>query len=128
MERRDPDSIFHYYKKLLQLRKQHLVAVYGTYELVDSDPDLWVYTRTLEDEQLVVVTNPSAKQMNFELPTNDFAHKRLLIANYVVEDATNSLCLRPYEARVYLLRKFGVVYDSDVSTDESDVSKVEFSR
>ena len=43
----DDDSIFCYYQRLLALRKQHPVFVYGTYDLLlPDDPDLYVYTRT----------------------------------------------------------------------------------
>ncbi|PTY82981.1 alpha-glucosidase, partial [Heyndrickxia sporothermodurans] len=48
----DEDSIFHYYKKLIQLRKQHDIIVYGTYDLILPDHnEIFAYTRTLGEEK-----------------------------------------------------------------------------
>lgn len=44
----DPESVFYHYQKLIQLRKEHEVMVYGTYQLLfPEDEDLYIYTRTL---------------------------------------------------------------------------------
>ena len=54
----DPESIYNYYKKLIQLRKQEEVIVYGTFDgLEDADENLYVYTRTLGDKKLLVICN-----------------------------------------------------------------------
>ena len=51
-ETADPDSVFHYYKKLIALRKQTPIMVYGKYEpMLEDSEDLFVYTRTLEQEK-----------------------------------------------------------------------------
>lgn len=48
----DPDSVFHYYKKLIALRRQEAVIVYGDYQLLEPESgSLYVYTRTLGTEQ-----------------------------------------------------------------------------
>ena len=42
------NSIFHYYQKLIRIRKQYDIVVYGTYDLLlPEDPELYAYTRTL---------------------------------------------------------------------------------
>ena len=52
------DSVFNYYKKLIRLRKENEIIVYGSYDLLlPDDPELYVYTRTLEDEKLLVICN-----------------------------------------------------------------------
>lgn len=101
----DPDSIFHYYRKLIQLRKDHPIIVYGTYQLLLADhPQIYAFTRTLENERLLVVLNFSRQPALFELP-GEFAptQSQLLIANYPVNagEDRQHLSLRPYEARVY---------------------------
>lgn len=104
----DPDSIFHYYRKLIELRKRHDVIVYGEYELLlAEDERIYAYTRTLDEERLLVMMNFFEKPAEFVLPRG-LAHsgKELLISNYEVDsdEELNRVQLRPYEARVYLLR------------------------
>lgn len=105
---KDPNSIFHYYKKLIQLRKQHKVIVYGEYKLLlPLHSEIYAYTRTLDNELLLVVLNFFEREPLFELP-KDISKEgmELLLSNYPVEK-NEDLCklqLRPYEARVYLKR------------------------
>ena len=103
----DPDSIFYYYKKLLQLRKQNLVAVYGTYDLIlEGHEKIYAFTRTLEDDRWLVILNFTGKGTVFELPENiSYARADLLVANYDVNPAEDirNFSLRPYEARIYQL-------------------------
>jgi oligo-1,6-glucosidase len=103
----DPDSVIHYYKKLIQLRKENPIMVYGTYDLIlDDHEEIYAFTRTLNDERLLVVLNFSENTPEFNLPENiTYAASDLLISNYTVDssDDIHKLTLRPYEARVYLL-------------------------
>jgi oligo-1,6-glucosidase len=104
----DPNSIYHYYKKLIQLRKTYPIVVYGKYDLMYPDHEkIAAYTRTLENEMLLIVTNFSSEQPIFNLPeTISYKSHDLLISNYAVESNENikSFQMKPYEARVYLLR------------------------
>jgi oligo-1,6-glucosidase len=104
---KDPNSIFHYYRKLIALRKQHKAMVYGEYTLLlPLDPDLYVYTRTLDKECLLVILNFSRKTVEFEWPDElVYDSGELLIANYEQQPGENEQkkTLRPYEARVYRL-------------------------
>ncbi|MNK49311.1 Oligo-1,6-glucosidase [compost metagenome] len=104
---KDPDSIYNYYKALIALRKEHKVMVYGEYKLLyPLDTEIYAYTRTCEEDKLLVILNFFDQQPIFEWPEDlspDGA--RLLISNYkpVPEENVQKLQLRPYEARVYLL-------------------------
>ncbi len=104
----DPDSIFHYYKKLIELRKSHDIFVYGDYTiLAEEHEQVYAYLRTLGEERLLVMLNFFGRPAAFELPACViFEEKTLVIANYGVqpEEDIRSLSLRPYEARVYRLR------------------------
>ncbi|MCA1030767.1 alpha-glucosidase [Bacillus timonensis] len=103
----DKNSVFHYYRKLINLRKQHEIIVYGTYDLLCADHrEIYAYTRTLRDERLVVITNFSSNTPTFNLQEEmTYTSKELLISNYEVSDDTDisSIKLRPWEARVYKL-------------------------
>lgn len=96
---KDPDSIFYYYQKLIQLRKEYSVFTDGDFQLLcPDDQEIFAYIRENEEEQLLVVCNFSAKQQDFCLPEG-FA--QVLISNYP-ESARG---LRPYEAFIRYKKK-----------------------
>jgi oligo-1,6-glucosidase len=103
----DPNSIFYYYQKLIQLRKENDIIVYGSYDLLlEENENIYAYTRTLNDERLIVILNFTKEQQQFELPdTVSFSEKELMISNYNVNKSEDisSFILQPYEARVYRL-------------------------
>ena len=104
----DPNSVFYYYQKLIALRKENPVMVYGAYDLLLPDHEqLYAFTRTLGDDRLLVVLNFSAGQPVFNLPPEIvFDSAQCLIGNYneIPDRDLGSLVLRPYEACVYRLR------------------------
>ncbi len=58
IEFNNQDSVYHYYKKILKLRKRHDIIVYGTYILLEEmHEQLYVYKRQWEDEELLVICN-----------------------------------------------------------------------
>lgn len=96
------DSVFHYYKKLISLRKQNPVIVYGTYELLLPDSeDLFVYTRALDGQKILVICNFAEKEIDFVLPEEFSDEKRIVwIGNYGREKAEKEMMLKPYECMV----------------------------
>ncbi len=100
---KDKNSVYHYYQKLIQLRKLYEIIVYGSYELLlPDDGKLYVYTRRLEDQMLLVICNFSREEVGFSMPVEFSAGKELLITNYC--EAGREEMLRSYETRVYLQR------------------------
>ncbi|MGZ7441159.1 glycoside hydrolase family 13 protein [Paenibacillus sp. TH7-28] len=103
---RDRGSVYHYYKELIRLRKRYEVFVYGEYRLLLEDhPEIYAYTRTLEDTRLLVILNFSSGEPEFEWPDSvKIEGIELLISNYKPDkwEDLRHLRLRPYEARVYL--------------------------
>ena len=97
------DSVFNYYKKLIRLRKENEIIVYGSYDLLlPDDPELYVYTRTLGDEQLLVICNFYGNTRKFELPEGwDTARMERMIGNYEKCDISREMEIRPYEAVVF---------------------------
>ena len=93
------DSVFHYYKKLIALRHTHDIIVYGHYELLEAeDPDLYVYTRELNGQKLLVVCNFSDNEREY-MPDEEFRDGKVLIQNYEGTDVFDGK-LAPYEAYV----------------------------
>jgi oligo-1,6-glucosidase len=104
----DPGSIFHYYQQLIRLRQANPVMIDGHYDLLlPDDPAIYAYTRTTDDDRLLVILNFTTTAPVFRLPEGLPAdHPELLIANYPVEatEDIRRVTLRPFEARVYRLR------------------------
>ena len=100
-EMADPDSVYNYYKKLIHLRKEKDIMVYGTYELLDpEDEALYVYTRTLGDQKLLVMCNFTKEEQEYTVPET-FAGAEVLISNYPQDGAAaGTRKLRAYEAVV----------------------------
>ncbi len=99
-ELEDADSVFRYYQKIIGLRKKEQVMVYGTYELLEPDSEtLYVYTRTLGSEKLLVICSFSPEEESYTVP-REFAGGSILISSYGRECVDSNLTLKPYEALV----------------------------
>ena len=100
----DPDGVYAHYRRLIALRRELEVVRMGAFELLlPEDEKLWVFTRTLGDERLLVVANMSshaARVPMAELPSIEDAE--LLVAS--VHPGTDLQTLAPWDARVYRLR------------------------
>lgn len=98
MERED--SVFHYYQKLISLRKKEPVIVYGTFALLmPEDEDIFMYTRTYEQEKLLVICNFSQKERELKIP-EEWERGTILLGNYKDAAVGRKMCLRDYEAIV----------------------------
>ena len=102
----DPDSIFHYMQRLIKMRKENEVSVYG--DFVEYEPEnqqLYIYERNLEGKQLLVVLNFSGEKAQFKLP-EEWKEKKaeMLISNYPGEKILESTEIEPYEAIVWTVR------------------------
>lgn len=92
----DPDSVFHYYRRLIALRKQYDVFRDGRFTLLcPEDPQIFAYTRDTDTAHMLVVCNFSGAEAAFSLP-EAFRHAETLIANYPGEPEP----LRPWEAKI----------------------------
>ena len=92
----DPNSIFHYYQKLIALRKAYPVFRDGWFTLLcPEDERVFAYTRDAEDEHLLVICNFTAEEIPFHLP-EAYRSAESLIGNY--KDDYHAL--RPYEAKM----------------------------
>ena len=93
-ELQDPDSVFHHYRKLIELRKTYDVFRDGAFTLLcPEDEKIFAYTRDTKYAHLLTVCNFTGEALTFDAPEN-FRGARQLISNYKEE----SVELRPYEA------------------------------
>ena len=94
------DSVFKYYQKLISLRHNSDLIVYGSYDLLlADDKDIYAYTRTLDNDKLIVYCNFSDNTREVELP-DEFTNGKILISNYNDTTVNTKITLRPYEAIV----------------------------
>ncbi|QKY12115.1 glycoside hydrolase family 13 protein [Janthinobacterium lividum] len=104
-----PGSVFFHYQKLIALRKQWDVMVYGKYlPLLEQHPQVFAYQRSLGSQQLVVVNNFSDEHVELDLPAllHGIAGQGL-ISNYTQRDSwTDHLSLQPYES-------FAIAYECE---------------
>ncbi|TGY43483.1 alpha-glucosidase [Clostridium sartagoforme] len=102
---KDKNSIFYHYKKLIELRKENEVIIYGDYTLIDpDDKDIYAYTRELNGDKILVVCNFYSE--NIEFNYKDIVNKEpnILLSNYSNSSTNiNKLKLRPYEAIMFRL-------------------------
>lgn len=100
----DPNSILNFYKKMIRLKKENELFTYGTYDLLmEYDEQIYAYTRTLDQERVIIITNLSIHEAKLTLEDFSFSTDNLLLSNYKVEEHHDltEFRLRPYEARVY---------------------------
>ena len=107
----DPDSVFHYMQKLIRMRKENPVAVYGVYkeyQHMQNGSSSFLYERVLEEEgqkarTMYVVLNFSDHEAEFEKPEErDLVQRNILIGNMSEAPLEKTERLQPYEAAVYL--------------------------
>lgn len=98
-EMSNSDSIFHYYRKLIALRKELAVLRDGKFELLmPEDENIFAYTRDDGQAKLLVVCN--FRKEACELPLlKEWEQGKTVISNYKDEQPG---CLRPYEAKMIL--------------------------
>ena len=100
------NSVFNYYKKLIKLRKENDIIVYGNYRaILEDSEEVFAYIRQLDDEKLLVLCNFTDKVVNVDIPS-ELLHKdaKVLICNYDSDDLnkeTKNIQLKAYEAIVY---------------------------
>lgn len=108
----DENSVFHYYKKLIQLRKENSIFVEGDFTLLlPEDENIFAYVREYEGRKLLVAANFTDKEVECPLlkewgvpGAEDGVDKSrdngvLLIHNY--NDLPSRQKLRPYEAMMW---------------------------
>ncbi len=103
----DPDSVFHHYRRLIELRKADPLVTTGRYELLDREhPSVYAYLRRGDGEALLVVNNFYADPVIWQVPAEvgQWADTELVLGNYPdPEFGDGSVALRPYESVVLRL-------------------------
>ncbi|PEU03953.1 alpha,alpha-phosphotrehalase [Bacillus cereus] len=106
----EKESVFYHYKKLIELRKTYDVITEGEYAILDENhPKIWAYTRTVNDEVLLVINNFYGEEITYSVPVHvqlDGMKQEVVLSNY--KDSSTDITklnLRPYESIVYRYTK-----------------------
>ncbi|MDT2847880.1 alpha-glucosidase [Vagococcus carniphilus] len=91
----DKNSIFYTYQKLIQLRKDNPIVVWGEYELQETADKVFSYVRTYANKTWLVVTNLSNEEQAFK---TDATIKEVLIENMATPKDISNLTLKPWQA------------------------------
>ena len=100
-QQNDHNSVLNHFRKMVALRKDNLLLVYGEYEIIQEEhPTIYAYSRTLDDEQMKILLNFSESTSKINL-SNLVQIKEVLINNYneLLIDK-NTITLQPYQAVV----------------------------
>jgi oligo-1,6-glucosidase len=99
-------SVFEHYRALIRLRHEHPVFAVGDFTgVLDNDPDVWAYVRTLDRQRLLVVANCSRLPRELELG-DGWSGARLLLGSVpgtAERLAQGAVTLAGWESRIYLL-------------------------
>lgn len=108
-----PDSVFHFYRRLIRLRKEIEVITTGDYrDLYPQHPAIFGYQRTSDTQTLICLNNYYADPAECVLPQAlDLSRARYLLGNYEGSQASlladepvlRQQTLQPYETRIILI-------------------------
>ncbi|KAF3001790.1 hypothetical protein E8E13_001814 [Curvularia kusanoi] len=99
---RNPQSVFHYWKRCIKLRKTHKdVFIYGGFKILDpKNPDVVAFLRFSEKDTWVTITNFTGKSLKWS-GLKDHNVEEWVIGNYPLDihskDAGCTINLRPWE-------------------------------
>lgn len=103
------DSVYSFYKKLIQLRHGSLLIKYGTYHLLlAEDTELFVYERILGKQRMLVACNFTEKEKTMETYDElriffNQKHIKKILGNYNRDDCKLSKYLKPWAGAAWVL-------------------------
>ncbi len=102
----DDHSVFHHYRRLIELRHTEPVVAHGDFTmLLPDDETVYAFTRSLDDVELLVAANFSGEQVRADLDLTDWADAELLLGNVAPAAMPWDGSLGPWEARILRRRR-----------------------
>lgn len=102
-----PGSILSFYKKMVFIRKENHVLLYGAYDLILADhPEIYAYTRSVDNDKAWIICNMRGRPAEANMPESD-PNALLIMSNYETSEMhlPGQMKLRPFECRVYLRKQ-----------------------
>ena len=101
----DKNSVYYYYKKLIELRKKKDIISDGLYfPILENDPNIFAYLRKYEGDVLLNLNNFSANQVDINITDiiENYDRFTYLIGNYGESKIKDTISLRPYESIAFI--------------------------
>lgn len=97
----DKDSLYYFYKKLIEYRKGNEVIRNGDFKLLyRNSKSIFAYLRSYKDKKILVIANMSHKNKKVKL-LNTLNDEDIKISNFV----SHEKYLKPFECRLYELKE-----------------------
>jgi oligo-1,6-glucosidase len=95
----DPNSVLNHFRAMTALRNNNQVLIYGDYEMLAPDHEqIYAYTRTLGEDQMLVLLNFSESAARLALPEG-WGTGKAIINNYTsLENDGTTVSLKPWQA------------------------------
>lgn len=98
----DENSILHYYRKLISLRKKYEVIADGiTLPLSEENQDIYAFKRVNNSEEILVLTNFYGKESSINLDFDTSGYENILNNDNNNKILQNKMTLQPYNALVF---------------------------
>jgi len=102
----NPNSVLNHFRKMVNVRKENDVLIYGNYQLLQAEhPEIYAYTRSLEDKELLVLLNFTDHDSKMELPKNCTIYTTLINNYDVLKNDNYKISLKPYQAIICEIAK-----------------------
>ncbi|RGY98764.1 alpha,alpha-phosphotrehalase [Clostridium sp. AM58-1XD] len=99
----DRGSVWYYYKRLVELRKQYDVIAYGGYTPLQEDHDsVFAFKRTYRGQTLLVFSNFYGTEAEMTIEESGLEEYNCLLTNYQERKLANKFSLQPYESVAFL--------------------------
>ena len=98
----DPNSIFYTYQKLIQLRKDNPLIVWGDFQLLDTADEVMSYIRSYERKRWLVVINFSDQSQPFS--SEEVIDKVIIQNDEQKLSSLKTMILSPWQAFVVKLK------------------------
>ena len=103
-EDKDPNSVLNYFRKMVKLRKENPILIYGKYQLLrPNHPEIYAYTRTLDDKMVLVLLNFKSHDATIQLSELNTTDKPLINNYDSITIQENIVTLKPYQAVILSL-------------------------
>jgi oligo-1,6-glucosidase len=103
-ELKDPNSVFNFYRQLLNIRRSNYDLIYGDYkDIAPEEKEIFAYTRTGENKSYLTILNMSGKNIEFNLDAK-FKNYELVISNQKFKSkkiTSTTLNLSPWQALLF---------------------------
>ncbi len=101
----NPKSVLNYFRKMVRLKKENDVLIYGNYEIIAPEhPQIYAFTRTLASEKWLIVLNFSSENIPFQGINRDHIESEI-INNYENCDwQTEMLNVQPFQSVIFRLK------------------------